>query len=164
MWEILPAPSKRTLDAAAYEARGKGSLGEVYMAWRQNEQSLYDRTLSYLARFQRNADAAMIARHNPSGPGCAQPNVDVEAPNPITLEFPEEAKASTMHDVTVLAKVAVDATGKIESIWTLQSSGNMYIDRSTLVAARQTTYLPKIAKCKPVPGTYVFRATFDPLH
>lgn len=95
-------------------------------------------------------------------PACKTPYQDATAPNQVPPDYPEAARSLGLGPVTVLVQVTISATGSLQSAKIYQSSNNMSIDQSALSAARQSSYSPKIVNCKPVEGTYLFRAQFDP--
>ena len=80
----------------------------------------------------------------------------------VVPEYPSEALSYRRPSrVIVLVNIGVD--GKPKKVSVTESSGNPYIDRSALTAARLSEYAPKIEKCVPVEGTYIYRANFDPV-
>lgn len=93
---------------------------------------------------------------------CATPYQEATVVNPVSPEYPESAKAMGLGAVTVLVRVTVGASGALQAASIDQSSQNSAIDRAALVAARQSTYQPKIVNCTKVADDYIFRATFDP--
>ncbi|MDQ2662992.1 MAG: TonB family protein [Candidatus Eremiobacteraeota bacterium] len=98
----------------------------------------------------------------PAPAKCATPYQDATVVNAVPPEYPESAKAMGLGSVVVLIQVTVGPSGSLQAASVYQSSQNSAIDRSALVAARQSTYQPKIVNCEKVAGVYSFRATFDP--
>jgi len=107
-------------------------------------------------------EALKILLHHPDGPNCADPNVDTDVLNPITPEYPESAKGIDANVRTVKVLVSVDANGKVTGTSVQQTSMVPVLDTASLLAARASTYLPKIQNCAAVAGTYLFEVTFDP--
>lgn len=95
-------------------------------------------------------------------PVCATPFKDATMVNGVTPEYPDAAREANLGPVTVIVKITLSASASVLDASVLQSSGNSSIDRAALSAARQSSYSPKIEDCKPVEGTYSFRANFDP--
>ncbi len=95
----------------------------------------------------------------PPGVPCFR---DVQTISVTQPEFPASAAATTTRTVTVLVEVIVDEYGKVQSLRIKTSSGSLALDDAAMRAANATTYSPKIVNCKPVSGTYVFRADFSP--
>ncbi|MBV8727567.1 MAG: TonB family protein [Candidatus Eremiobacteraeota bacterium] len=106
---------------------------------------------------------AKVAAPTPTPkPACADPYREATMTNGVAPEYPEAAKEQGLGAVTVLVKITLSPGASVESASVLQSSGNMSIDQAAMVAARQSSYAPKLVDCKPVEGTYSFRASFDP--
>jgi TonB family protein len=78
--------------------------------------------------------------------------------NPIQPEYPQLERAVAMGSVTVTVRVVISPTGQVTKATVLQSSTNALIDGAAIQAARESTYTPAIKDCKPVTGSYVFRA------
>lgn len=95
-------------------------------------------------------------------PACAEPYREATMTNGVSPEYPESAKEQGLGPVTVIVKITLSPAASVEGSSVLQSSGNMAIDQAALLAARQSSYAPKLTDCKPVEGTYSFRANFDP--
>ncbi|MBV9149053.1 MAG: energy transducer TonB [Candidatus Eremiobacteraeota bacterium] len=95
-------------------------------------------------------------------PACADPFRDATMTNGVSPEYPESAKEQGLGPVTVIVKITLSPGASVESATVLQSSGNMAIDQAAMLAARQSSYAPKLVNCAPAEGTYSFRANFDP--
>jgi len=95
-------------------------------------------------------------------PACADPFREATMTNGVAPEYPESAKEQGLGAVTVLVKITLSPGASVESASVLSSSGNMAIDQAAMIAARQSSYAPKLSNCQPVEGTYSFRASFDP--
>ncbi len=93
---------------------------------------------------------------------CAEPNREVAVDHATMADYPASAKSLNLGPVTVLIDVTVGASGAVQNIVLYKSSGNDAIDRSAMVASRESTYKPKIVNCVPTTGDYIFRAEFAP--
>ncbi len=95
-------------------------------------------------------------------PACADPYREATMTNGVSPEYPESAKEQGLGPVTVIVKITLSPAASVESASVLQSSGNMAVDQAAIIAARQSSYAPKLMNCQPAEGTYSFRANFDP--
>jgi TonB family protein len=116
----------------------------------------------YTDAIAKAAHPEIVAAHNPAGPGCKYPNLDAEVLNQAMPEYPDIARTADIAEATVKAKVRLNESGGVTEIRITKSSGNMALDQAALAAARQSSYLPAIADCKRVPGTFDFNVTFQP--
>jgi outer membrane biosynthesis protein TonB len=91
---------------------------------------------------------------------CATPFSGATVKVPIAPDFPSNAAGMFSGAATAFVDVAVDSDGSILATWMLVSSGVSSLDAAAVVAARRSTFVPQMAYCEPVKGTYVFRATF----
>lgn len=108
--------------------------------------------------------ASVILDAQPSTPhgqaDCARPFSD-----PNTLEQVPAAYTGILAaegaggDAGII--VAIDATGHLVDAWVWAPSGQKQFDDAALAAARKSTYEAGTAYCKPVPGLYLFWATFS---
>jgi TonB family protein len=89
---------------------------------------------------------------------CTHPNADALVTSPVQPAFPHGLTVQG----TAVARVTIAANGSVAQVRISQSSGNAQLDRAVLDAARSSTYSPKLVNCKPVEGTYLFRAEFAP--
>ncbi|MFN2529003.1 MAG: energy transducer TonB [Candidatus Baltobacteraceae bacterium] len=99
---------------------------------------------------------------DPAADACAKPSKDVTLVQAATPDYPHSARALHLGAVDVIISVTIDAKAEVIGSSVVQSSGNADLDRAALVAARQSTYSPKIVNCSPVTGTYMFRVNFNP--
>lgn len=84
--------------------------------------------------------------------------VDVQA----TPQYPDSARLAHVQGAhTTLLMIDVSSAGKVAGAHIVQSSGVPALDRAALAAAEQSTYFPKMVKCKAVKGRYMFRVTFS---
>jgi periplasmic protein TonB len=56
--------------------------------------------------------------------------------------------------------IALDARGRLTGQSVLTSSGNRYLDRAALMAARLSRFSAEVRDCAPVGGTYAFVVDF----
>ena len=95
-------------------------------------------------------------------PQCQTPFKDATMTSQVAPEYPESAKEANLGPVVVIVKLTLSPSASVLSTSIISSSGNSAIDQAALLAARQSSYSPKIEDCKPVEGSYSFRASFDP--
>ncbi len=97
-----------------------------------------------------------------TGPMCSSPNADASVIDPMSPAYPDSARDLGLGLVSVAVQVTIDAHGRVVDARIFRSSNNAAIDQAALRAARGSTYAPRIAKCAPVDGTYLFNADFEP--
>ncbi|GAC1389098.1 MAG: hypothetical protein NVSMB31_04480 [Vulcanimicrobiaceae bacterium] len=95
-------------------------------------------------------------------PQCATPFKDASAVNLVSPEYPETAREANIGPAVVIVKISLSASASVLDASVLSSSGNGALDRAAVLAAKQSSYAPKIVDCAPVAGDYSFRANFDP--
>jgi TonB family protein len=61
---------------------------------------------------------------------------------------------------TAAIQVQIDPQGGVTNATVAQSSGNTGLDAVAMQMARNATYSPALANCKPVASTYTFRVKF----
>jgi TonB family protein len=88
-------------------------------------------------------------------------NADALVTNPAPPVFPDSAKNMVARSASVVA-VTVASDGRPLNAKVYQSSGVAAFDQATTAAALASTYTPKTVNCKPVIGSYLFRAEFAP--
>ena len=108
-----------------------------------------------------SAPASTAAPGTPK-PSCANPNVEATVTNAVSPDYPESAKDLGLGAVTVQIEVTVGPSGNLIGASVYKSANNMSLDQAALRAARQSTYSPKLEDCKPVQGSYLFTADFQP--
>lgn len=82
----------------------------------------------------------------------------------VVPQFPASVRTLHLGARTVLVNVSLDAHGRVQRVAIRHSSGNAALDAAGLKAARTSKYASAAKNCKPIAGTYIFRATFDPGH
>jgi TonB family protein len=92
---------------------------------------------------------------------CDEPFRFATATNPVAPRFPDMARMMGAYGTSVV-NVAIDAEGSVADAWIFASSGNNYLDKAAMDAAKATTYEAGRSYCRPVPGSYRFIINFDP--
>ncbi len=90
---------------------------------------------------------------------CAEPFRDASVKAPVPPDYPEPLLHGAQGTVQVL--VTINPGGSLADATLFQSSGDINFDNATLRAARETTYQSAVAYCQPVPGSYLFKTTFQ---
>ena len=93
---------------------------------------------------------------------CSKPNVEATVTLPAEPKVPHGTNLKGT--ASVIMSVTISPSGNVVHVSIKKSSGNEQIDRAVAVAAEHSTYSPKLLNCKPVEGTYLFRADFQPNH
>lgn len=92
-------------------------------------------------------------------PQCAVPNADAKATNLVSPDTPEMAKEQGVSG-EVDVQVSLDAAGHVTSASVLKTPSSL-LNSAALEAARQSSYAPEVADCKPIAGSYKFVAVFE---
>jgi hypothetical protein len=92
---------------------------------------------------------------------CAQPFVLATVTHAVSPDYPHSAPRLSTNVVSEI-EVALNADGSLAGAWVYTPSGVPDLDREALKAAELSKYHGGIALCRPAPGTYLFRADFDP--
>jgi|GEM_PF-3945238 len=71
---------------------------------------------------------------------------------------------SPAHEAPLYATVLVliSADGKVEKASIYKSSGDLQFDMASIRAAKSSSYKPKLADCKAVEGTFLFKTSLTP--
>jgi hypothetical protein len=93
---------------------------------------------------------------------CAQPFQDAMVKLQAVPEYPIIMRELGAGRTTSTIQVAIAADGTLSDAWVVDGSGYEAADAASLAAARNSTYEGARAYCKPVPGEYYFRVTFEP--
>lgn len=104
----------------------------------------------------------LMALADTATPTCANPFADASVVEAVTPGYPDSAFDLGIGPVTVLVSVTVNPDGSMNALHIVKSSNNMAIDQSALIAARRSTYAPKIVNCSATLGDVLFKAVFDP--
>jgi TonB family protein len=89
---------------------------------------------------------------------CANPNVDATVTSPAEPKIPQGLNVEGSSEM----QVTIAPNGSVEKVTIWKSSGYATIDRAVAQAAMHSKYSPKRVNCRPVAGTYLFRADFKP--
>jgi TonB family protein len=100
-------------------------------------------------------------RGSGSGAACANPNVPAHVIQAVDPDYPDSAAQQHVYG-TVLVAVTLADSGAVVSTIVQKSSGNEALDTAALHAAQASQYAPDLINCRPVGGTYIFRAIFEP--
>jgi periplasmic protein TonB len=92
---------------------------------------------------------------------CAVPSAPAAVTSAMPAELPDIAAGQNAGGVTEI-RIAIDADGRLTDQSVLASSGNRWLDRAALRAARQSRYRAEVRDCAPVGGTYAFVVSFAP--
>jgi TonB family protein len=90
---------------------------------------------------------------------CAVPFASAAVTNPVPADLPAIAAGQNVTGVTEL-RIVLDPGGRLVEQSVLASSGNRWIDRAALAAARQSHYRAEVRECGPVGGVYAFVVDF----
>ncbi len=93
---------------------------------------------------------------------CNQPDHEVEVVQAAPTEYPDSARDLGLGPVEVLVAVTIDANGSVVNATISHSSSNGAIDRMAVIAARKSTFEPKLVNCVATQGTYLLHAQFNP--
>jgi hypothetical protein len=94
-----------------------------------------------------------------AGVECARPFSDATVSNQVGPAYSGILAAEGAGGDTGII-VAIGADGQLKDAWVWAPSGQKQFDDATLTAAKKSTYRAGIAYCKPVPGMYLFWASF----
>jgi TonB family protein len=78
----------------------------------------------------------------------------------VPADYPRIAAEQNVSG-TALIRVDLARTGVLRDTTIAKSSGNEFLDRAALLAARQQTYSPQIVGCQPVSGSYLIAVDFQ---
>jgi TonB family protein len=93
----------------------------------------------------RNAGASIGA--------CAVPFASAAVSAAAPADLPAIAAGQNITGITEV-RIVLDPSGRLASESVLASSGNRWIDRAAITAARQSSYRAEIRACAPVGGAY----------
>jgi TonB family protein len=90
---------------------------------------------------------------------CAAPFVSAAVTSAALADLPAIAAGQNVTGITEV-RIVLDPGGRLAEHAVLSSSGNRWIDRAALQAARQSSYRAEIRNCAPVGGSYAFVVDF----
>ncbi len=91
-------------------------------------------------------------------PVCDMPASVADQAQPY---FPDAARDKVHGLAQTAILVQINANGTLRRASVVKSSGIADLDYAALIAADKSTYSPEIRNCRPVQGSYYFRATFS---
>lgn len=149
-----PVPrSTRTIAVTSFNRRSSDSPGQSLYRLGPNDADP-------LSRPPQPASAVLPAKTAaPPYPSCAKPFEFALVTHAQTPDYPSSMRGR-FGFTTV--EVALGADGKLADAWIWGPSGHTEFDAVSLQAAQRSTYSAGRAYCKPAPGYYFFRVTFDP--
>lgn len=92
--------------------------------------------------------------------GCSMQRAPAAIRAQVPADYPLIAAEQNVSG-TALIKVDLARTGSLRGATIAESSGNEFLDRAALIAAREQTYSPQIANCEPVSGSYLITVDFQ---
>lgn len=92
---------------------------------------------------------------------CGQPNKEVSVVRAATPP-PTSYLGEITSPVQVLVEVSVGPDGDVERAHIYRSSGNEKLDKAAIVAARNSSFSPRVADCSEVGSEYLYRVLFAP--
>jgi len=81
--------------------------------------------------------------------------------NRFDVEYPDEARAEHLEG-TALAKVQLDADGKVVKVTIQKSAGSGILDKAAVKVAESSSYKAATSDCKPIPSIYIMVVDFKP--
>jgi TonB family protein len=90
---------------------------------------------------------------------CAIPSAAAAITAPAFADVPEIAAGQHATGITDV-RIVLDEAGRLKEQSVLVSSGNRWLDRAALTAARQSRYRAEVRDCAPVGGAYAFVVDF----
>lgn len=100
---------------------------------------------------------------SPFAAACKKPFTPIVITHLQPVEIPALLSSMTYSALPTgesIVAVALDRDGKVLDTWLWASSGVDAYDKTTLKAARETTYEPPHAFCETIPSYYLFRVSF----
>lgn len=89
---------------------------------------------------------------------CARPNAEA-AVDFALFDTPTIAMLQGVSGTTTL-RIALDENGALRSASLVQSSGNVWIDRSAMSTAYTSVFNPKIQNCDRVSSAYLYQLSY----
>lgn len=90
---------------------------------------------------------------------CAEPFHEASVTQPVPPERPEPVHRGLQGTAQIM--VILNPGGSLAEAKVFQSSGDINYDNAALRAASETTYQSAMAYCQAVPGSYLFKVTFQ---
>jgi periplasmic protein TonB len=154
-----PQPKLKVNVVHTTSKSNSGPSEAKYNVQKGSESGVPQGTVASAAPAKAAATAAAPPAPTPTPrPQCAVPNAEAKTVNAVTPDTPEMAKEQGVTG-TVEVDVSLDAAGKVLSASVIKTP-SVLLNSEALKAARQSTYSPQIADCKPIPGDYKFVVEF----
>jgi TonB family protein len=122
--------------------------------------SIFIATLGTLAATLASTAPTVAAPASTSLSVCGTQTAPAAISVPVPADYPRIA-AEQNSSGTAVIMVRLAGTGAIRNAMIFESSGNQFLDRAALLAARQQTYSPQIVGCDPVSGSYLITVDFQ---
>ena len=90
---------------------------------------------------------------------CAVPVAPAALTAAAPADLPAIAAGQNVTGITAV-RIVLDPGGRLTQQSVLASSGNRWLDRAAIAAARQSSYRAEVRDCAPVGGTYAFVVDF----
>jgi TonB family protein len=90
---------------------------------------------------------------------CATPFASAAVSDAAPADLPAIAAGQNVTGITEV-RIVLDPGGRLTEQSVLASSGNRWLDRAALVAAKQSSYRAEVRACAPVGGAYAFVVDF----
>jgi TonB family protein len=111
-------------------------------------------------RADASARAALVTLRN-QRPTCAVPNAPATPIQVYEPDYPDVIRSENLTGTT-LVRITIGTDGSVGSPAIYKSSGNGFLDRAAIQAARLTTFRAARRACRPVADSYIFRSDFTP--
>ncbi|HET9392355.1 MAG TPA: TonB family protein [Candidatus Rubrimentiphilum sp.] len=90
---------------------------------------------------------------------CAEPFHDAGVKTLVSPDYPEPLRHGNQGTAQIL--VTINPGGSLADATLFQSSQDINFDNAAVRAARESTYQSAMAYCQPIPGSYLFKVTFQ---
>jgi TonB family protein len=122
--------------------------------------SIFIASLGTLAATLASSAPTLSAQTSTSLSTCRTQAAPAAISVPVPADYPRIA-AEQNRSGTAVIQVDLAGAGAIRNAMIFESSGNQFLDRAALLAARQQTYSPQIVGCEPVSGSYLITVDFQ---
>jgi TonB family protein len=112
---------------------------------------------------EHNASLSAAMAQEPTTTATCSPDRQATVVRAVAPDYPQVLRQMDTGPLTTLILVTINPDGSIKSLAVQKSSGYYYFDVAAKQAARASEYIPRIVGCKPVTGTYIFRAEARPI-
>jgi TonB family protein len=122
--------------------------------------SIFIATLGTLAVTLASTAPTLAAPSSTSLSTCKTQAAPAAISIPVPVDYPDIA-AEQNRSGTAVIQVNLADTGALREATLFESSGNQFLDRAAMLAARQQTYSPQIVRCESVGGSYLVNVDFQ---